>query len=100
MNINNINSINNILDTKQSPVKTIKGENALSFGDLLKQSLNQVNELQLNSEDMKKKMILGEVENLHDVSVAGEKANIALQVTMSVRTKILEAYKDIIRLQI
>ena len=40
------------------------------------------------------------MDNLHDITIAAEKANIALQLTLSIRNKIVEAYKEIMRIQI
>lgn len=98
MQIGRLNNINNNLGLKFSEKKDER-EN-LSFSDILKSTLKEVNDLQILSSDMKKKMAVGEIDNLHDVAIIGEKANIALQATMAIRTKVIEAYKEIMRLQI
>ena len=43
---------------------------------------------------------LGETDNTHDLMVAEQKANIALQYTVAVRDKVLEAYQTIMQMQI
>lgn len=78
---------------------SIKKEN-LKFSNLLEESLDKVNQLQREKEEYKNLLITGEVDNLHDITIAAEKANIALQLTLSVRNKIVEAYKEIMRMQI
>ena len=71
-----------------------------SFKDFLKESLENVNSLQIESDNTKKSMVLGDVDNLHEVMIASEKAGIALQMTLTIRNKVVEAYKEIMRMQV
>lgn len=71
-----------------------------SFRELLVEELQKVNSLQKNSEYLNSKLILGEVENIHQVMIAAEKADLALQLTLQIRNKILDAYNEIMRMQI
>lgn len=71
-----------------------------SFRELLVEELQKVNSLQKNSEYLNNKLILGEVENIHQVMIAAEKADLALQLTLQIRNKILDAYNEIMRMQI
>ena len=43
---------------------------------------------------------LGETENAHDLTIAMQKASSALQYTVAVRDKLLEAYREIMQIQI
>lgn len=70
------------------------------FSSILDDALNRVNQLQIESDRNKMLLAIGEVDNLHDVTIAAEKANIALQLTLSVRNKVVEAYQEIMRMQI
>jgi len=73
---------------------------SMSFTDFLKDSLNRVNDLQLESEDWSTRFAAGETDNIHQVMIAGEKADIALQLATAVRQKIMDAYTEIMRMQI
>ena len=75
------------------------GENK-DFSEILNNALDNVNRLQLESEEYRNLLITGEIDNLHDVTIAQEKANIALQLTLSIRNKMVEAYREIMRMQI
>jgi len=97
LNINRINEYNNLLNLNSNLKNR---EDSIKFTDLLKDAINKVNMMQIESEEYKKMLVFGEVDNLHDVTIAAEKANIALQITMSIRNKIVEAYKEIMRIQI
>ncbi|MEY8303200.1 flagellar hook-basal body complex protein FliE [Anaerosalibacter bizertensis] len=77
-----------------------KQKNSLSFGTYLKEAINDVNKLQIESENYKKLLATGDIDNLHDVMIAAEKANISLQLTMSIRNKVVDAYREIMRMQL
>ena len=78
----------------------LKPEETKQFSALLGDALNKVNQLQREKDEYKELLITGEIDNLHDVTIAGEKANIALQLTLSIRNKVVEAYREIMRMQI
>ncbi len=62
--------------------------------------LNETNELQHVAESEEIRFALGEAENTHDLLIAETKALTALQYTTAVRDKALEAYKEIMNMQI
>ena len=70
------------------------------FMSVLADAINQTNELQLVSDQYTQRLVTGEVDNLHDVIIAGQKADISLQLLTAVRGKILDAYQEIMRMQI
>ncbi len=64
----------------------------------MQNAITEVDELGKNSEKLAQDAVLGRVENLHDVMIATEKAKTAMNLTLEVRNKALEAYKEIMRL--
>lgn len=70
-----------------------------NFHDLFAHALHKVDALQKESEEMTNKLITGEVEDLHQVMIAAQKASITLDLTIQVRNKIVEAYQEIMRMQ-
>lgn len=62
--------------------------------------LNETNDLQNDAQSAKIQFALGEADNPHDMQIAEEKALTAVQYTMAVRDKMLEAYKEIMNMQI
>lgn len=72
----------------------------VSFADMLKSGLAEVNRLQFDADAMSTAFAAGETDNIHAVLIAGEKADIALQFATAVRTKLLDAYQEIMRMQI
>jgi flagellar hook-basal body complex protein FliE len=71
-----------------------------NFSNFLKDAINEVNETQIESDNLTTKMALGEDVDLHDVMIATQKASITLQTTMEVRNKVVEAYQEIMRMQV
>lgn len=74
-----------------------------SFGSVLSSAMNMVNETndyQNQAESAEVQFALGESTSTHDLLVAQEKANVALQYTVAVRDKVLDAYNQIMNMQI
>ncbi len=53
-----------------------------------------------DAEDEKIRFALGETDNTHDLSIAMQKASTALQYTVAIRDRLLDAYKEIMQIQI
>lgn len=70
------------------------------FGKMLKNAINEVNEAQLNSSKATEKLITGQDIELHEVMIAAQKASITLQAALEVRNKAVEAYQEMMRMQI
>lgn len=80
----------------------LKTEDA-SFSSVLqsaKDMLNETSELQNAAEEAEMQFMLGYATNTHDLQAAQEKADIALNYTIAVRDRMLEAYKEIMNMQI
>ncbi|WZL74837.1 flagellar hook-basal body complex protein FliE [Clostridiaceae bacterium 35-E11] len=92
--------INNVLNVAPSTLTPKEEKASSSFGDILKQSIDKVNDYQIESKKLDELAVLGEVDNIHEVMIAAEKAGIALQFTLETKNKVIEAYKEIMRLQI
>ena len=69
----------------------------VGFGELLRKSVQQVNDLQLNAENLDKQLAMGTLENVHDANRGG-KAALAVELTAQIRNKVLEAYQEIMRI--
>lgn len=68
------------------------------FGEYLNRALQKVNNLQIEADQMAEKVAQGE-EDIHNALIALEKANLALGLTVQVRNKVVEAYQEIMHMQ-
>jgi len=66
----------------------------------LKNSMEEVNQLQNEADRSIEQLVAGESKNLHETMIAMEKANISFRLMMEVRNKIIEAYQDVMRMQV
>ena len=86
-----------------SSLSGVSDENAEDFSSILDSMLNSVDEtntLQNQAEAAAIQFALGESDNTHDLLIAQTKANTALQYTVAVRDKLIEAYQQIMQMQI
>lgn len=74
--------------------------NSGSFATLLQHSLEQVNGLQHDADAAARAFALGQAPSVHETMITMEKADIALRLTTKIRNKVVEAYQDIMRMQV
>lgn len=77
--------------TKQSP--------ETSFSSYLRDALNQVGCLESQARTAAKDLAVGNGSQIHQVMIAYEKASLALSLTIEIRNRIVEAYQEIMRIQ-
>ena len=75
-------------------------EGSKSFGEFLQDSIGKVNSIQNDANVAMEKLASGESQNLHETLLAVEKADIAFRTMNQVRTKVIDAYKEIMKMQI
>ncbi|MCJ7508347.1 MAG: flagellar hook-basal body complex protein FliE [candidate division Zixibacteria bacterium] len=78
--------------------QTKNTEEIESFGNLLQSFIQDVNNLQGNADQMVQKFALGQVEDVHQVVVATEEANIAFQLLLEIRNKLIDAYHTLMQM--
>ena len=75
-------------------------ESRESFEKTLKKFITDVNSLQNQAAESTVNLANGEVEDVHDVMIAVEKANIAMELMLEIRNKIVEAYQEVMRMPV
>jgi flagellar hook-basal body complex protein FliE len=81
-----------------APVHQGKEQNTIPFAEVLKSSVMKVNQLQIDADNMTNRLALGEVEDISEVSIAVEKAELALRLMIQIRDKMVDAYQQISRM--
>jgi flagellar hook-basal body complex protein FliE len=72
----------------------------VSFKSLLADAISQVNNLQQSADTASVKLAAGENVGIDEVMLAMQKAELALQLTTSIRNKFVDAYQEVTRMQI
>lgn len=71
-----------------------------SFADTLKAAVSNVNQMQQEADVKMQELAVGKTQNIHDVMLTTEKADIALRLMVQVRNKIIEAYQEVMKMQV
>ncbi len=71
-----------------------------SFKETLQSAFERINQMQLNSANLARQFAAGETDDLVRVITASEEASVALQLAVQVRNKVVEAYQEIMRMQV
>lgn len=68
-----------------------------SFGEFLKQSIKEVNELQNEADKSITDFATGENKNIHEVMMSVQKADLSFKLMQQIRNKLVDAYKEVMR---
>lgn len=79
--------------------KTKETQNPASFGSMLVRSLNDVNRLKLEADVAVENLATGKQKDIHATMISLEKADVAFQLLMQIRNKIISAYETVMRMQ-
>ena len=77
-----------------------KDSSVKSFGDTLNEAVSKVNEMQKEADIKMQELASGENTNISEVMIAAERADIALKLMMSVRNKVIDAYQEVMKMQV
>lgn len=80
---------------QQPPAEPVK-----SFGQFLSDAFHEVDRLQKTSDKMNAALAAGQVEDVSQVILASQKAEIALQLTLQLRNRAISATQELLRMQV
>ncbi len=104
----NSGSMDKVVDRSriESPMSPGGGADAGSkakpgeFLDMLNQKLETTNEIQLQADRAIKELVAGRNKNIHETMLMLEKADLNFKLMMQVRNKIIDAYREVMRMQV
>jgi len=94
-----INAIGS-LSTPAASAAAPTSQAATSFSDIIGAMMADTNQQQLNADQAIQQLHGGGERNLHEAMIAMEKADISLRFAVQVRNKALDAYQEIMRMQV
>ena len=102
--MNKINPINRQISEIQfsKELEAIKSDKKkeVSFDKTLEGFINDVDQAQKFAGESVEKLLTGEIKDIHDVMVAVEKAGTSFELMMEIRNKMIDAYREIMRMQV
>jgi len=78
-----------------SPSKSTPG----SFQSILSDAIGRVEQFQQNSQNAIGKFLSGEDEEVHKVALATQQAELSFDLFLQVRSKVISAYQEVMRMQ-
>jgi flagellar hook-basal body complex protein FliE len=105
----NVSNVDALLSQMRAAMAAAQGQapqapgstGSADFANVLKSSLDGVNQAQRQAESMQKAFVLGDDKvSLSDTMIAMQKANISFQTAVQVRNRVVAAYNDIMNMQV
>lgn len=96
----NKNSLLSSMGMNAEMTKQTLNENSDSFANILKDSLKEVNQTQVNAYDAMEDIATGKVDNLQEAVKKIQEAELSLKLALEVKNKALGAYKQIMAMQV
>jgi flagellar hook-basal body complex protein FliE len=81
------------------PIRIHQGPKA-DFAGLLKEAIERVEGLRRNADESVMKLLAGENEEVHQTVLAVQQAELAFELFLEVRNKVVQAYQEIMRMPI
>ncbi len=72
--------------------------NSQGFGDVIKQAIKRVSDMQLRADQSVEQLLKGET-GIHETMIALQKADISFRLLLQVRNKVMDAYREVMRMQ-
>lgn len=84
-----------------TPTVAVKAQKAeAGFGEVLQKSIASVNSSMQEAEGLVAGLVSGQHANIHETMIAMEKASVSFRMLAKVQNKVVEAYKEIMRMQV
>lgn len=74
-------------------------DGSMAFGDLLKQALQEVSQASAQADTEARNLMTGESADMHTAMLAVQNADLSFQMMMAVRSKLIDAYREVMRMQ-
>lgn len=95
--VNDISSLLNVLNTTGSSTTENTGTN---FSDLLKDAIGQVEDVQTKNDVNSLQLLSGQSTDIHTSLITAQKAELTFNLAVQVRNKVIDAYNEVMRMQL
>ncbi len=95
--VNNISSLLNVLNTTGSSTTENTGTN---FSDFLKDTIGQVEDVQTKNDVNSLQLLSGQSTDIHTSLITAQKAELTFNLAVQVRNKVIDAYNEVMRMQL
>ena len=93
-------SVQEVAPDIRTDLNEIGGDPSATFSQAIKKAVGEVSNLSNEADKLAVNLASGDVEDVHKAMIAMQKAKLALDFTIQVRNKVIEAYQEIMRMQV
>ena len=86
------------LQPLMEPGKASEAQGGTDFSDLLKQAMQEVSDVEHSANQEARNLMTGEATDMHSAILAVQKADVSFQMMMAVRSKLISAYQEVMRM--
>lgn len=92
----------NVLSTNKElrPTPTGGVDLGKQFNNFLHEAMQKMNQQEGTVDKLTEQFIRGDLTDVHQILIASQKASLGLELTVQVRNKVVEAYQEVMRIQI
>lgn len=95
-----ITAINTLDDLNKASTATQTASGSLPFQSVLQEAVNNVNQTDADFNTELTKIATGQSDDLHNLSIASQKASLSVQLLVEMRDKAMDAYDEIMRMNV
>jgi flagellar hook-basal body complex protein FliE len=70
-----------------------------TFGDTMKEFIQDVDKMQKVADYQAERFATGDLKDIHEVVIAAQQANLSLQLLVEIRNKVMDSYRELMRMQ-
>lgn len=93
-------AINPVQINGSLPLKAKEAQAGTGFGDILQESIAAVNQKAQEASSLSEGLVSGQHSNIHETMIAMEESSISFRMLAKVQNKVVDAYREIMRLQL
>jgi flagellar hook-basal body complex protein FliE len=97
-NFNQLSPLQPLIEAGKPATAGAEASAGTSFSDLLKQAMQEVSAAEHSAEQEARNLMTGEATDMHTAILAVQKADVSFQMMMAVRSKLISAYQEVMRM--
>lgn len=98
--VNGVHSLTPVAGTSAVPRITRSASADSSFAEIVSQMVGDTNSKYAEADESLSKLVTGEADNLHEVVIDAAQADLSFRLLVEIRNKLLDAYQEIMRMQV
>jgi flagellar hook-basal body complex protein FliE len=100
LNLNTLSPLKPLAEAEKAAQQGSEGSAGTTFSDLLKQAMQEVSVAEHTAQQEARNLMTGETTDMHTAILAVQKADVSFQMMMAVRSKLISAYQEVMRMQL